>query len=533
MENNVVTEIKEQEVVTKPVFSLDSGDKLFAVFSLIFSIFTSVFGIFGGFSLGYSISSVLMFILFFAYFIKNRKFSFSIFVFGLLSLLNSSIFLMTTNSSVRFFAFVISFLLSLVCYSFIVDYNIKGNKNTLSIFYCAISTMENVSISIRSIFSKENGDKKNFGKALVGFIFAVPVLLIIVPILIASDDAFSGMMKGIFENTFSTLLKAIFGVLISLIIISYGFSLKNDKVAKPKQANFKGIDNVYLISFLSAIGLIYVMYLFSQLAYFFSAFKGFLPDGKITYAQYARKGFFEMCVIAVINIIIVSIAMLISKKKNGNICIGIKFLATFFGGFTLIIISTAISKMVLYISAYGMTVLRLTTSAFMLFLAIVFIGLILKIYLRKINIIKTALITAGCIVFILGALNVNSVCAQYNYYSYKAGKLETIDVNALYELGDEGIPYVIKLTVSDDEDVRSSARFYIARAYIYDYFEDMELKDDFTVEDLKKKRINDSFSYFSIPKNKAYNELYRLIEKNPHFAKICCEIIYPTEEIYY
>ena len=75
MENNVVTEIKEQEVVSKPVFPLDSGDKLFAVFSLIFSIFSSVFGIFGGFSLGYSISSVLMFILFFAY-LKTGNFPF-------------------------------------------------------------------------------------------------------------------------------------------------------------------------------------------------------------------------------------------------------------------------------------------------------------------------------------------------------------------------------------------------------------------------------------------------------------------------
>ena len=177
-----------------------------------------------------------------------------------------------------------------------------------------------------------------------------------------------------------------------------------------------------------------------------------MPNNEITYAEYARKGFFEMCVIAVINLGIVFLSMLLAQKQNGKACHSIKAITTFIAVFTLIIITTAISKMVLYIDAYGMTVLRITTSAFMLFLAIVFIAVILRVYLNKINIVKTALLAAGCVVLILGTMNVNAVCAEYNYKAYNAKKLDSIDIKALYELGDEGIPYIVKIACSKNKD---------------------------------------------------------------------------------
>ena len=263
------------------------------------------------------------------------------------------------------------------------------------------------------------------------------------------------------------------------------------------------------------------MYLFSQLAYFFSAFKGFLPDIDATYAQYARKGFFEMCAVALINLCLIFLSLLLAKKENGKVCNGLRILLTFISIFTLIIIATAISKMVLYIETYGMTVIRLTTSAFMLFLAIVFISTILRIYIIKINVIKTALISACLIILTLGIANVNAICAKYNYDAFKSNKLKTIDIEAIYNLGDEGIPYILKLGASKDEDVALKAQQYLAKAYVYDYFNNMENAEDFTIEDLKLNEKNKGFSHLSIPRYKAYNQLYTFIDKNPWFASIC------------
>ena len=518
---NSVPDFRWEQPQPKPPFALAKSDTAFALCAVAGSIFTAVFGIFGGFSLGYLLSVILMTLLMAAYFIKCGKVRIWAVLCGVLALANSAVFVCTTNGSVRFFGVVVSFLLQLTCFDGLVNPPVKGNRQSLNVFYGAASTMGNAGVAVKSLLSDANGGSKTVAKTLIGLLCAVPVLFVVVPLLIASDAAFSGMMENLFGNAWETLLKAVFGVGMSVFVIAYGFSLKTGRTARAKQGSFVGVENVYIISFLSAFAVCYLLYLFSQLAYFFSAFRGFLPEGEMTYAQYARKGFFEMCIIAVINLVMVFAALLLAKKQDGRVCRGIQILSTFIAVFTLIIIATAISKMVLYIGAYGMTCLRLTTSAFMVFLAVVFGSVILRIYSTKINVVKTALLTAGCVVLILGTVNVNRVCAQYNYESYINGKLDTVDVTTLYHLGDEGVPYLVKLAEGENTDLAQQAKNYLAKAYLWDYFNNMAHKKEFTAEDLQKNQKHKGFSYFSIPKAAAYESLYEFIQNHPEFSKVC------------
>ena len=506
------------------LFAVEKKDAIFALCAVLGSIFAAVYGFFGGYSLGYALSVLLLFVLYAVYFAKDSKFRLFPALCGILALLNSSVFVCTSNASVRFFTATATFLLSLVCLDGLLFGDTKGNRNTLGVFFGAASTVGKVGFAVASLFSGKNKSRKTIGKILIGISCALPVLMVVVPLLISSDHAFHGMVRNIFDNTFKTVLKTVFGLLVAPFFISYGFSLKAGRVAQLKAGKGRGVENVYVISFLCVISACYLLYLFSQLAYFFSAFKGFLPSEGITHAQYARKGFFEMCIIAVINFVLVFSTLLAARKKNGKVCAAIKVLATFISVFTLIIVATAISKMVLYIDAYGMTVLRLTTSAFMVFVTIVFISLILRIYIRKINVIKVALLAAGCVVLVLGTVNVNAVCAKYNYESYLSGKLDTIDVVALYVLGDEGVPYLVKLASAPDETVAVEARQYLARAYTVKYFDNMVEPQAFTVADLKANRKDHDFARFSFPQKAAYDSLYAFWEENPGFSTECCEI---------
>jgi hypothetical protein len=83
-----------------------------------------------------------------------------------------------------------------------------------------------------------NGDKKAIGKVFVGLLCAVPVLIVVVPLLISSDQAFYGLMTSIFSNTFSTVLKAGIGFVLSLFVIAYGFSLKFGRFAVKQNSVF-------------------------------------------------------------------------------------------------------------------------------------------------------------------------------------------------------------------------------------------------------------------------------------------------------
>lgn len=504
----------------KALFDLEKRDFIFVVCAVAASMCTAALGLFGGFALGYLIATLVMMTLFCVFLGKKGKLHVFPVACGVLVLLNSAVFICTTNGSVRFFCVIVSLLLAFMCFDGLVNGSPRGNRKILEVFCRAIATIGNVNISVKTLFLNRNGNKKAIGKVLIGLVCAVPVLLVVVPLLIASDDAFRGMMENVLKNTWDTTFKLIVGLMISPFVISYGISLKKGRVAEFQEKKYKGVENVYLISFLSSIALCYVLYLFSQLAYFFSAFRGFLPEGEMTYAQYARKGFFEMCVIAVINLVLVLTALLIARKKNGKVCGAVKALTTFIGVFTIVIISTAISKMVLYIDVYGMTVLRVTTSAFMLFLSIVFICVILRIYISSINIPKVALLAAGCVVLVLGTVNVNGLCAKYNYESYQSGKLDSIDIDALYGLGEEGIPYIVMLASDGNTAaVRNEAKHYLAKACVNDYFENFQEMEGLDLSELRESDQMWGFERFSIPKMMAYRSLYAFLEENPRFVK--------------
>ncbi len=515
----------QQTYQPRPPFELAKSDIVFALCALASSVFTSVFGIFGGFALGYLISSLLLIVTFSLYLIKSRSIRLFTLLCMFLSIGNSIIFITTTNESVKFFGVLLSALLIMLGIHNLAIGKTVGNRETLGIFYSAASTMGNIGVSLKSLFSNSNGNKKSIGKIMFGLLCALPVLVIIVPLLL-SDDAFSGMMSSIFVglgNSVLIVFKIVFGVGLSILVVSYGLSLKFGRFSNAKESNLVGIDNTYIISFLSAISVCYLLYLFSQLAYFFSAFNGFLPNQDITYSEYARKGFFEMCIIAVINLTLVFLSMLFSKKQGGKVCVGIRVMTTFIAIFTLIIIATAISKMVLYIGEYGMTVLRITTSAFMIFLAVAFLSVILRIYIKNINIAKTVLVTAGIIILLLGTVNVNGVCAEYNYDAYKSKKLQNINAEDMYKLGDDGIPYLTKLACSKDRKIALEAQEYLAKAYMEDYFTDMHRVDKFDTQTLKEHQKYAGFSYYSVPRSRAYNALYKFIENNPQFDEYCIE----------
>ena len=246
---------------TKPLFALTKRDITFAACAVIACILTSVYGIFGGFALGYAITSVCMLGLFVRYFARKGKVSAFPVTCGVLTLANAAVYICTTNGSVRFFGVLVGFLLSLACLDGLITGGTKDNRGTMHLFYKAAATVEHVDVAVKSLFSDGNGNKKIIGKVLIGLLCAVPVLLVVIPLLRSSDQAFQGMMDRMFEDAGNTIFKVVFGVALSVFAICYGFCLRAGRTAQAKESKFAGIENVYIVSFLSAISLCYLLYL--------------------------------------------------------------------------------------------------------------------------------------------------------------------------------------------------------------------------------------------------------------------------------
>ncbi len=518
-ENNLQTEqVAAVDTKTTRKFDITIKDTVFAILFVACSIILSAFGIFGGFRAGFTVATILLLTVI-TFYLKTKEIKISAYsvVCFLVSLGLSVNFSITSNSSVRFWSFVLLAILQLIWFTSLVSGDrAKGDLGILQeivspVFNLAIPNLPN---AIASLFSGRKN--KNLSKIFLGIVTAIPVLIVVVPLLMSSDQAFEGLVSLVFENMALLIVKIILGIIISAFLIAYCFSLKKDKLPQIKSSHFKGLENTVTLSFLSVLSVCYLSYLFSQLAYFFSAFSGFLPQNyEFSVSAYARRGFFEMSLIAAINFAIIFIVLLLSRKKKEKINLASRILCTFIGIFTLIIIATALSKMVLYIKGFGMTELRITTSVFMIFLAIVFIALMIRLYAPSIKVIKIGLIVAGTALIILGTVNVNAVIAKYNYTAYKNGILTDIDVSTIYNLGDEGIPYLAELINDNNETVAHLAKLKLSSSFA-DYYKIEHNDDNKLVEIVEKKYTG--IGKFSFSRSQAYKVLQDVLEKEPEIV---------------
>ena len=508
-ENNIYETVKPVSVYNG--FSMNKKDRVFCVIAALLVVPFAVLTLWGGFNSGYTLSVTGFTVLFTLYLAnKSVKFRFFPYLCLIVSLLSAVAFTYSSDSSVRFFLFFLLNFNTFVWISYLGGYDISDDYLLISAVLKGVfgSAFGSLGKSMSSVFYTENKKKRGTGKIIAGVACALPAMLVLILLLRSSDAAFDGLLSKI-GDAFGNLGSIIFKINVGLIFFPFILSLllglaKNKRSQKNWQINGK-MDKAFTVSFLSAISVVYVTYIFSQFAYFFNAFKGLLPNG-ITVASYARRGFFEMTVIAAINFLIISFASMLTKKKeNGKRSALLNTFTVFIAVFTLILISTALSKMILYIKSFGMTRLRILTSSFMVFLAVLFIAVILKSFIRKIPVIKTGVLAATLILLVLGFADVDKTVARYNLNALNQGRIESLDVESLGKLGYGAVPVLYEVFNGEqyEAQLRFSARdeLYKKAEKIYDIrivngkrqYDESSQTGDFNLSKYKAQKILDEF----------------------------------------
>ena len=440
----------------------DKKDIVFCFLFGIFSIMAVNFSIFYNFSLGFTISYVVIFLLSLFY-LKSKELKFTPFsCFCAISALAISLtFSIYSNGFVLFFAFIALFVLTAITFLSVCDGAYFSNSSYLHIFdmlnLSVVVPLINLDKTAISLFSK-NKKNKNLVSVFIGALCTIPVLFIIIPLLISSDAAFEGLIQKMF-NFDILIASVIFGLLLFVPLFTCVFSLKH-KIVKPERKlnfNFKGVNIFAINTFLSVICFVYLIYFLSQSAYFLNGFANILPQG-YSFAEYARRGFFEMSLICLINLIVVFITSVLSKKDKGKIPVSGRILSLIICIFSLLFISTVAAKMYMYINRYGMTRLRIITSVFMFMLLTVFILVIIRLFVVKFPYMRLAVIFVTLIALTVAFSDIDTIVSKYNVYAYKNGLIQEIDVKALQYLSDSSVPYLIDLLDDNDNNVALQAK---------------------------------------------------------------------------
>ena len=440
-------------------------DVFFAAATAVFAVVAVAFTFWGGFNLGATLSCALFFLLATCY-LADRTYRPQIFpcLCGFLAVLSSTVYALSTDTVFRLLGiFLIPALLAV--YLFGLGNSARYWQGGYKIFLDIARTLfvlpfAHLGTAMKDLFSRKSGQNSDkFGKILLGICAALPVLIIIIPLLISADAAFSALMSCLVENFRETFAQLFMGALLAPFIITLFYALKK-KLDRPNPAieackkPFPKANIMGATGFLGAISFCYLVYLFSQTAYFFNGFAGILPNGW-NVVDYAKRGFFEMCAIASINLAVIFVSSVTVRRSDPRaLPFSVQLLNLFISLFTLLLIATAQAKMFMYIRDFGATRLRLLTSLFMWLLVLIYLTVILRLFIRRFPYMKVIVVSATLLFISAWGLtpvrkDLNSIVCEYNISAYisacQAGKRSSLDIKYLSSLGSSATPYLAEL----------------------------------------------------------------------------------------
>ncbi|MCR5807550.1 MAG: DUF4173 domain-containing protein [Oscillospiraceae bacterium] len=295
---------------------------------------------------------------------------------------------------------------------------------------------------------------KTAGSICLGLFIAIPSTFLVMVLLSSADERFNQILSVVFDllfgNWFTTLINTIIYISIGIPAGMYIFSMcRSSKESSFTDIRYQGTKGFIspLTCFVSVVPvcLTYLVFFFSQLSYYVSAFAAILPERAQTYSSYARDGFFELCAVAVINLLIIMAVFLSSKREKAGDepHILIKVISAVLSVMTVILIATALRKMMLYIEVYGLTQLRLYTSWFMALLSLMFIYIAVR-QIFRFNIARAFVLTFTVMFAVLAFCRSDNIIAGYNLSRYAQGSLSELNISTLDTLSIDCIPAVRK-----------------------------------------------------------------------------------------
>lgn len=301
---------------------------------------------------------------------------------------------------------------------------------------------------------KSKGTKKHnstLWAVIGGIMIAVLLLIIVIPMLISADAGFEALWNGIFEGIAawfanlhmnymieSSFVQLVFSIPTAMYLygLVYG-CVRGRRLENIEQLrdgdygkDFRFVPRVTAATALGVLCAVYLVFIALQANYLFGAFTGRLPQG-FSYAEYARRGFFELCKVAAVNLCILLGANSLCRTPRSENAV-LRLMNVILSSLTLLLLTTAAAKMALYISVYGLTRKRILVSVFLVWLAAVFVGVIVM-QLRRVEIVRFAAMLGAVLFTLMCLLPVGDAMKAYND---RFARQETSQVQQMQEYGD-------------------------------------------------------------------------------------------------
>lgn len=226
------------------------------------------------------------------------------------------------------------------------------------------------------------GNARAIGRVLIGLAIAAPLLLIFGALFVAADAGFEQLLRDLFDINIDQLITRVFftGLLTWLAAGALWQLFLNTSepgsAAGSGQRRLLSLGIVEIGVVLGLLNLLFAAFVATQARYFFGGAALVLDtadaSNRLTFAEYARRGFFELVTVAALVLVVLLVANWVTRQDEARHAQVFRLLAGTLIALLFVIMASALHRMWTYTRVYGLTELRVYTTVFMLWLALVF-----------------------------------------------------------------------------------------------------------------------------------------------------------------
>ncbi len=293
---------------------------------------------------------------------------------------------------------------------------------------------------------RESGMRR-VGPVLIGLVLAVPVVLVFGGLLVSADPVFERVVRSVFDWDFETLIShlALSGFL-TWVVAGYLRAL-DPRTAhtgirwEPWRAPSLGL--IELAIPLSALSLLFLVFVVVQLEYLFGGSTLVQTTTGLTYAEYARRGFFELVAVSGLVLPLLWAADWLLDHQREGASRSFHALASIQLLLVGLIMVSAITRMILYFQAYGLTQSRIYATAVMLWVAAAltwFAATVLRD--RRERFAFGATVSGFAVLAALNLSNPDALVVRANLSRAEAGG--ELDVSYLNRLSADAVPSLVR-----------------------------------------------------------------------------------------
>lgn len=403
-------------------------------------------------------------------------------------------YLIYDNHFFKLMNICIIILCFLLMYIYTMEPTYKINevfRQVISLLFEPFNCIGNVYRLVQGRLTKTFKISENRKRKLKSIFIILPVVFIVLVLLSSADRIFHDIFSNffaLFDNfSFDNLFYRILGILILFTYlgatINYLLFQYTDK--KIEQKETWKIDNYTIKLLLTVLNIIYIVFDFIQIR----SLLLHQVSMNISYAEYAREGFFQLMFISLLNLIILLISKCNKEKEKGNYT---KIMSILMVLLTLVIIISSFFRMYMYESTYGYTLLRLLVYITLITEVILLIPTIIYILNPKVKIIKYYMVIMITVYVIVSLSPVDYIIARRNINRYY--ETNKIDIDYLKNGSTDNIPLLIELHNHVEEELlQEELEDYFT--YMYDQrkrngFQEYNISKEQAIKQIEKNKLN-------------------------------------------